>query len=324
VRAGRSARHVVARLALVVLVVLAALWVVFLRPTALGGRTAYVVVSGPSMEPTLRDDDLVVVRERSSYAIGDVIAFRVPDIGPEGEVIHRIVGGSAEEGFVTRGDNREVDDNWRVYPEDILGRRLARIPRVGAVLDWLAEPMVLGLMVGAALATLYWAFRLHRERERRATAPASAAPVAAPSPNGHRPRPAPVPVPPAPVGPVAATPVPVPPAPVGPVAATPAPAESGPSEPGVAGPPSAGPAAEPPTRPTLVPDAAPWPDADPGGHDEVATRIRERYERADPETRVAIRQLVFEQAMAFKARDPDFDTAAFLRACGAHAYEPHH
>jgi hypothetical protein len=37
--------------------------------------------------------------------------------------------------------------------------------------------------------------------------------------------------------------------------------------------------------------------------------------------RIRIRQLVFEQAIAFKSEDPDFDTAAFLRACRAHAYD---
>jgi hypothetical protein len=74
------------------------------------------------MEPTLRDGDLVVVRERGSYATDDVIAFRLPagTAGPEGAVIHRIVGGSAAEGFVTRGDNRDADDSWRVAPDDIL------------------------------------------------------------------------------------------------------------------------------------------------------------------------------------------------------------
>jgi signal peptidase I len=302
-RASPSARRVAGRVAMVVVAVLALLWLIFLRPAALGGSTSYVVVSGPSMEPTLRDGDLVVARERGSYGVGDVIAFRVPDIGPEDEVIHRIVGGSAEEGFVTRGDNRDADDNWRVIPEDVLGRRVARVPRIGAVLEWLAEPMVLGHMVGAALATLYWAFRLHRERARRAPTPAAAPPIAAaPSANGHRTR----------------RPAPVEPVPVPPLGAAPA-SVSGSAPASFAAPASASvPASAAP------PAHEPGPDADPGGHDEVPTRIRERFERADPETRVKIRQLVFEQAMAFKARDPNFDTAAFLRACGAHAYETHH
>jgi signal peptidase I len=220
------------------------LWLVFLRPPALGGTTSYVVVSGSSMEPTLRDEDLVVVRERDDYSPGDVVAFRLPDDepGPEGDVIHRIVGGSAATGFVTRGDNRDADDEWLVYPEDILGERFARVPRAGVVLGWLAKPLVLGLMVGAALATIYWSVRIHRTQ----------------------PPPAPRPVPPMRAQPV---------------------------------------------------------DIDAGGHEEVAARIRERYERADPATRIKIRELVFQQAMSFEAEDPDFDTAAFLRACGAHAYE---
>jgi signal peptidase I len=298
------------------------IWLIFFRPQEFGGKTAYVIVDGPSMEPTLHDNDLVIVRERGSYEIGDVIAFRLPDVGPEGAVIHRIVGGNADEGFVTRGDNRELEDNWRVMPEDILGRYVTRVPRIGLVIDWLARPLVIGLLVGSALATLYWTFRIHRQRPEPAPArttypmpPAGAPPL---STNGQRP--VVRPVPPAPPAPAAPAPVAVSPgaAPEPSVAAhdevAPTPSSDAESE-----------GAVDISEPVAVPAMnAPWPDADPGGHDEVATRIRERFERADLETRLKIRQLVFEQAMAFKAQDPDFDTAAFLRACGAHAYDVHH
>jgi signal peptidase I len=271
VRAARTPRQVATRVLVGLALVVAALWLLLLRPPILGGSTSYVIVSGSSMDPTLHDGDLVVVRERDSYEIGDVVAFRFPDdqVGPDGDVIHRIVGGSAAEGYITRGDNREAEDQWRVAPDDILGRYVGRVPRVGAVLHWLAQPLVLGLMVGAALASLYWILRIHRAPEERVAARPEPTPVSRSTPpgrNGSTPEHAPAPEP----APVAAT--------VG-------------------------------------------PDAEPGGHDVVATRIRERYERADPETRVKIRQLVFEQAMRFRSEDPNFDTAAFLRACGAHAYE---
>jgi signal peptidase len=75
---GRLLR--IGSLALVVAIV--ALWTVVLRPVSLGGPAAYVFVSGQSMEPTLRTSDLVVALEQSSYGIGDVVVYRVPDGEP--------------------------------------------------------------------------------------------------------------------------------------------------------------------------------------------------------------------------------------------------
>ena len=59
------------------------------------------------MQPTLYEGDLAVVRQQSSYEEGDIVAFRVPE-GEDGEgaiIIHRIVGGDAENGFILQGDN---------------------------------------------------------------------------------------------------------------------------------------------------------------------------------------------------------------------------
>lgn len=256
-------------------VVLVALWLAFLRPAALGGSTEYVIVSGTSMEPTLYADDLVVVRERDRYDIGDIVAMHVPEgaAGPVDVVIHRIVGGNASEGYVTQGDNRRTQDEWRVTPNDILGARLVRIPKAGMVLGWLAEPFVLGVAVGAAVTSLVWTVRT-RTRPAVATA-ATAAPLEPASTD------------------VDTAPPPVAPAPLRPANTATAAASGGTHR----------------HRPGASPR-------------DVADRIRHRYEHAtDPETRLQIRQTVFELAATFASEDPDFDAAAFLRACGAHAYD---
>src|SRR5687767_15310432 len=102
--------------------VLAILWFVFLRPTSLGGSTAYVVVAGDSMLPTYADGTLVVSSVRESYQLGDVITFAVDveDTFGSGRplVIHRIVGGDAVAGYTTQGDNRPFSDPWTVKPAD--------------------------------------------------------------------------------------------------------------------------------------------------------------------------------------------------------------
>jgi signal peptidase len=135
----------------VVVVALLAVWAVELRPQILGGPTAIVVVSGESMEPVLHTGDLVVVKRRSSYRAGDVVAYRIPK-GTAGEdrvVIHRIVGGSAASGYVLRGDNRSTNDVWRPKASDIVGREWVALPAQGRVLGAVLSP--LGLATAAAL-----------------------------------------------------------------------------------------------------------------------------------------------------------------------------
>lgn len=131
--------------ALVVLTVLG--WAVFLRPTFLGGSATYVVVAGESMEPVLHTGDLVVARRQDSYRVGDVVAFEVTaaESGGGAIVIHRIVGGSGDEGWVLQGDNKDEPDFWRPTNEEISGKRWLLIPRAGHVLVLLRSPLVFAL-----------------------------------------------------------------------------------------------------------------------------------------------------------------------------------
>jgi signal peptidase len=62
------------------------------------------------------------------------------------QVIHRIVGGNAEQGFVVQGDNRTAPDVWRPKPADIVGAKALRIPSAVVVLQFLRSPLLLGLI----------------------------------------------------------------------------------------------------------------------------------------------------------------------------------
>lgn len=127
-----------------------AAWFLLLRPASLGGPASYVIVAGRSMEPGLRLHDLAIVRKQDAYHAGDVIAFRVP----EGEVIHRIVGGDAESGFVTKGDNNAEPDLWRPRPADIKGALWVRVPAGGRALEFVAQPVNAAILAGSVAA--FW------------------------------------------------------------------------------------------------------------------------------------------------------------------------
>lgn len=125
-------------------------------PQSLGGVVAYVRVDGHSMYPALHKGDLAVVRRQDSYRVGDVVAYRIPrgQFGSGALVIHRIVGGDGATGFVTRGDDRTRDDEWRPRTGDVVGRTRLVVPGMGDRFAALARPMHLGALVGLLTAAV--------------------------------------------------------------------------------------------------------------------------------------------------------------------------
>jgi signal peptidase I len=146
----------IGRLLRLVAVVVFAGWFLVLRPQVLGGSAGWILVAGESMEPTIRPGSLVIVMRRSDYQVGDVVAYRVPDGDPGAgaNVIHRIVGGTADTGFATRGDNTNGPDLWRPRPDEIVGAAWLTVSDAVAVILFLRSPILVA-SVAAALAT-YW------------------------------------------------------------------------------------------------------------------------------------------------------------------------
>lgn len=129
-------------------------WFALLAPRSIGGPAGYVLVSGQSMEPTMHTGDLVITRKQNRYEVGDTVAYRVPkgEPGEGAQVIHRIVGGSAEAGYVTRGDNNDKDDFWYPKPGDIVGERYVLIPKAGMLIAELRSPVGLAAIAGLLTA----------------------------------------------------------------------------------------------------------------------------------------------------------------------------
>lgn len=124
-------------------------WLVLFRPASLGGPAGYVTVTGVSMEPTIHDGDFVLTRAQDRYEIGDVVAFKASN----SVVIHRIIGGSAEAGFVMQGDNNNHVDSWRPTGEDVVGQRWLRIPGLGGKVQQVrSSPAAFGGIVGVLFA----------------------------------------------------------------------------------------------------------------------------------------------------------------------------
>lgn len=125
------------------------------------GIGAAVVLSG-SMEPELSVNDLVLIREESSYEVGDIIVYQ----SGGSLVIHRIEA-MDDDTVTARGDANNASDA-PVPLSAVKGRLAFAVPGVGAVTRVLKTwPGVLAL-VGGAL------FLLERSRRKEKEADAEA------------------------------------------------------------------------------------------------------------------------------------------------------
>lgn len=143
------------------------LWAVTLRPQVLGGPAMFVAVRGSSMLPTYEHGDLVVVQSAAGYAVGDVVAYRVPagEVGAGRVVIHRIVAGDATAGFTLQGDNNSAPDPWRPRRADMVGLARWRLPNAGRLIALVQQPVILAGLAGAIAVTVFLA-RPPRPRSR--------------------------------------------------------------------------------------------------------------------------------------------------------------
>ncbi|GAC1441290.1 MAG: hypothetical protein NVSMB55_08620 [Mycobacteriales bacterium] len=140
-----------------------ALVALVLWPQRFGGSMTYDITHGTSMQPTFHTGDLAVLRTASTYRVGDVAAYRSPSLHTT--VMHRIKTKTAK-GYTFQGDNNKFVDPDTVPRGQLLGKLVARVPKLGLGLQWLFKPINLLLAIGG----LFLLFS-----ERKAPAPVQAA-----------------------------------------------------------------------------------------------------------------------------------------------------
>lgn len=98
------------------------------------------------MQPAFSEGDLAVVRPKSRYYVGDVVAYRS---ATEGRVIlHRVVAVSDGQWLTMQGDNNARPDAERPPSEAVVGAVALRVPQGAQLLKWL---QVFGLLALVAL-----------------------------------------------------------------------------------------------------------------------------------------------------------------------------
>lgn len=145
--------------------------------SALGGALTkrpflLTAIRSGSMYPTLRRGDAVIIRridEATKLSPGDIVVFRSEggSLASQGWIMHRLVAGSPETGYITKGDANEKTDQeaggappikreWIVSRAVTIRQVPIKIPLIGYLPLWLEglqkQPLLLpGVAVALAL-----------------------------------------------------------------------------------------------------------------------------------------------------------------------------
>jgi signal peptidase len=106
------------------------------------GRTKLLVVQTGSMEPTIPIGSLVVTRPASSYAVGDVVTYRLG----KNYVTHRVVE-IVNGAYRTKGDANNSPDGNLVLPSTIVGKLFVSLPHVGRFINFVKTPLGFSLLI---------------------------------------------------------------------------------------------------------------------------------------------------------------------------------
>lgn len=128
-------------------IILIAVFTIASNTSLLGGYRSYLVQSG-SMEPTIMTGDIVIVHDNGRYFDKDVITFLEKE--SRRVVTHRIVKSIEENGttvFETKGDaNRSLDQDT-VPLEDVIGRVIFTVPKLGYLVAFAKSPFGLVIFI---------------------------------------------------------------------------------------------------------------------------------------------------------------------------------
>ena len=117
-----------------------------------------VVLSG-SMESRLSVDDLVIIKATDNYKVNDIVLFQ----DGNSLVIHRIIEIDGDT-VTTKGDANNVADE-PINKSQIKGVLVYDIAGLGAVVNILKQPVVVILILAAALLVTELSYRKEKDKD---------------------------------------------------------------------------------------------------------------------------------------------------------------
>ncbi len=112
------------------------------------GLSYRVIISG-SMSGTIEVNDMIVTCKQKEYEVGDIVTFK----HGKSLTTHRIVG-EADGGFITKGDANNTEDLDVLKPENIVGKVVFVIPKIGAAMEFMQKPLGMLILIVVGFAVL--------------------------------------------------------------------------------------------------------------------------------------------------------------------------
>lgn len=125
------------------------------------GIGSAVVLSG-SMEPELSVGDLIIIKEKKDYEIGDIVVYQ----DNRSSVTHRIIA-MDEENVTTKGDANNTEDRPIRYAQ-IKGEVLFSIPLLGYAVNFIKSPIGTLFIIALAILLLEGSFKSEKQKESEA------------------------------------------------------------------------------------------------------------------------------------------------------------
>lgn len=144
----------------------------------IGPVRMYIVLTG-SMVPTFNPNDgiLNIEVKPEDIKVGDIISFNAFD--DQIVITHRVVAVDVSGGeyiFSTKGDNNNTADEFQTPQNEVIGKYIARIPRLGFYIDSIkAKPYLVLFPVALviALQVLFSFFERQMKPERKTVSAAA-------------------------------------------------------------------------------------------------------------------------------------------------------
>ena len=138
-------------------------------PSCLGIKT-YAIISG-SMEPNINIGDIVVAKsiknKEESIKVGDVISYRKG----QAVITHRITNIEKDENGIlrisTKGDNNNAEDSERILINNIEGKVITVIPKIGYVTLVLKDKIVIIIIFVIAYIYIEQTEKIKKRKEER-------------------------------------------------------------------------------------------------------------------------------------------------------------
>lgn len=122
-------------------------------PDIMGIKTFSIV--SESMQPTINVNDIVIVKDSNDYHIEDIITFIIDNE----TITHRIINIETDENgeyvYTTKGDNNDVADVNKIKINQIEGKYIFKIPKIGKIFNILKNKFIFETIIIVLLIILY-------------------------------------------------------------------------------------------------------------------------------------------------------------------------